>query len=112
MKRRKPKKDIHRIFLGLFLKLSKEASTFARVICNKCLCLKTVLEFKLHEYDLDLAEIVHKVFNNSKSYICKTCHISFKKSSIRTQAVCKRLQIFYPLPELKNLNRLERILVS
>ena len=33
-------------------------------------------------------------------------------SHIPAQAVCKKLEIFCPLPELENLNRLERILIS
>ena len=52
-----------------FLKLSKEGLTFLCVICNRCPYLKTMLEFKLNKYDLDLAEMVHKVFNNSRSYM-------------------------------------------
>lgn len=40
------------------------------------------------------------------------CHISLQELRILAQAVCNKLQIFTPPPELKNLNSLERILVS
>ena len=68
-------------------------------------------EFKCDKYNLDLTNI-HPVAVNSTDYICKTCHNSLKKSCIPVQAVCNKLHIFLPPDELKNLNRLERVLIS
>ena len=65
-------------------------------------------EFKCDKYNLDLTNI-HPVAVNSTDYICKTCHNSLKKSCIPVQAVCKKLHIFLPPDELKNL---EKVLIS
>ena len=48
---------------------TKEGLTFVFVIYDRYLYLQTVTEFKLNKYDLDLAETVHKGFNNSKLYL-------------------------------------------
>ena len=69
-------------------------------------------EFKCDKYNLDLTNIIHSVAVSSTDYIYKTCHNSLKKSCIPVQAVCNKLLIFLPPDELKNLNRLERVLIS
>ena len=69
-------------------------------------------EFKCDKYNLDLTNVIHQVAANFTDYICKTCHNSLKKSCIPAQAVCNKLHIFLPSDELKNLNRLERVLMS
>ena len=73
--------------------------------------LSSVTEFKCDKYNLELTNIIHPVAVNSTDYICKTCHNSLKKSW-PVQTVCNKLHNFLPPDELKNLNRLERVLIS
>ena len=70
------------------------------------------MEFQFNKYNLDLIGIIDKVTNNHTTYICKTCHSYLKKSHISAQAVCNRLEIFETPAKIKNLTRLERILIT
>ena len=94
-----------------FLVAVKEEPPFVCVVSNRCLCSRAVVEFKLDKYDFDLTNAAYKNNVNFKDYKCKTCHNCLKMSHIPAQVVCNKLGIFCPLPELKNLNRLERILI-
>ena len=94
--------------LETFLKLAKQRPNCACVICNIYFYPRSVTEFKCDKYNLDLTNI-HPVAVNSTDYICKTCHNCLKKSCIPVQAVCKKLHIFLPPDELKNL---EKVLIS
>ena len=95
-----------------FLKLDKQGPDCVCVVCNRCLYPRSVTEFKCGKNNLDLTSIIHPVAVNSTDYICKTCHNSLKKSCIPVQTVCNKLHIFLTPDELKNLNRLERVLIS
>ena len=95
-----------------FLKLAKQRLDCVCVVCNRCFYPRSVTKFKCDKYNLDLTNIIHPVAVNSTDYICKTCHNSLKKSCIPVQAVCNKLHIFLPPDELKNLNRLKRVLIS
>ena len=81
-------------------------------VCNRRLYSKAVVEFKLNKYDFDLTNVMYTVSVNFKYHIWKICHNSLKKSYILVQVVCDKLKHFCAPPELKNLNRLERILIS
>ena len=70
------------------------------------------MEFEFNKYNLDLTGIIHKVTKNDMTCICNTCHSYLKKSHISAQPVCHKLQIFEVPAEIKNLNRLERILTT
>ena len=70
------------------------------------------MEFQSNKYNLDLTSIIHKVTKNDATYISNTCHSYLKKSHIPAQAACNKLQIFEAPAEIKNLNRLERILIA
>ena len=95
-----------------FMKLSMEGPTFVCVICRRCLYFRTVTQFDPKKYDIAMADLVHQVSASQKSYICRNCHSSFKKSQIPAQTVSNMLNIF-PVPdELKKLNELERALIS
>ena len=95
-----------------FLHRAKRGPTFICVVCNRSPCATSVMEFQFNKYNLDLIGIIHKVTNNDTTYICKTCHSSLKKSQISAQAVCNRLEIFETPAKIKNLTRLERILIT
>ena len=70
------------------------------------------MEFQFNKYNLDLTSIIHKVTKNDATYICNTCRSYLKKCHISAQAVCNMLQFFETPSEIKNLNRLEPILIS
>ena len=70
------------------------------------------MEFQFNKYNLILAGIIHKVTKNNTTYICNTYHSYLNKSHIPAQAICNKLQIFEAPAEIKNLNRLERILIE
>ena len=70
------------------------------------------MEFHFNKYNLDLTGIIQKVTKKDITYICNTCQSYLKKSHIPAQAVCNKLQIFEDPAEIKNLNRLERILIA
>ena len=94
-----------------FMKFSKEGPTFVCVICNRRLYFRTAIQFDPKKYDIAMADLVHQVSASQKSYICRTCRSSLKKSQIPEQAVSNILKIF-PVPdELKKLNKLELALI-
>ena len=70
------------------------------------------MEFQFNKYNFDLTAIIHKDTNKDTTYICNTCHSYLKKSHITAKAVCNKLQIFKAPAEIKNLNRLTRILIA
>ena len=70
------------------------------------------MEFQFNKYYFDLTVIIHKVTKKDTTYICNTCHSYLKKSPIPAKAVCNRFQIFETPEEIKNLNRLKRILMT
>ena len=95
-----------------FLHFAKRGPTFNRVVSSRCLYARSVMEFQLKKYNLDLQGMIHKVTKNGTTYICNLCCSYLKKSHIPAQAVCNNLQIFEALAEIKSLNRLERILIA
>ena len=49
---------------------------------------------------------------DTKLYICETCHKHLIKNEIPCQAVCNKMAIF-PIPDiLKDLKKLEKVLIS
>ena len=79
---------------------------------NRCLYARSQMEFQFTKYNLNLTGIIHKVTKNDTNYICHRCHRYLKKPHIPAQVVSNKLQIFEVLTEIKNLNRLERILIA
>ena len=72
---------------------------------------KTVIVFKRDKYD-DVSCTAPVISYNGQLYICKTCEESLRKNNIPCQASCNKLQAVFLPEELKNIRRLERILVS
>ena len=70
------------------------------------------MEFQFNKYNFDLTVTIHKVTKKGTTYICNTCHSYLKKSHISAKAVCNRFQVFETPAEIKNLNRLKRILMT
>ena len=95
-----------------FPHVAKRGHTFIYIVCNRCLYARSVMEFQFNKYNLDLTIIIYKVTKNDTTYICNTYHSYLKKSHIPAQAVCNKFQIFEAPVEIKNLNRLERILIA
>ena len=85
---------------------------FICVVWNRCIYARSVMEFQFNKYNFDLTVIIHKVTKKDTTYICNTCHSYLKKSHIPAKAVCNRFQIFETPAEIKNLNRLKRILIT
>ena len=95
-----------------FLHFAKRGLTFICVVWNRCIYARSVMEFQFNKYNFDLTAIIHKVTKKDTAYICNTCHSYLKKSHIPAKAVCNKLQIFKAPAEIKNLNRLKRILIA
>ena len=95
-----------------FLKLTKQWPDCVSVACNRCFYSRSVTDFKCDKCNHDLTNITHPVALNSTDYICKTCHNNRKKSCAPVQTVFNKLLVFLPPDELKNLNILERVLIS
>ena len=80
------------------------------IICNHCLCARSVLRFHQEKYDMDMDKIRCNFMQ--QEHICRTCDRYLKKKKIPPQAVCNKSNIQIVPCELKNLNRLERVLIS
>ena len=48
---------------------------------------------------------------DEKLYICETCHKHFNKNEIPCQVVCNKMAVNLILSELKDLKRLEKVLI-
>ena len=70
------------------------------------------MKFQFNKYNFDLTAIIHKVTKKDTTYICNRCHSYLKNSHIPAKAVSNKLQIFKAPAEIKNLNRLTRILIA
>ena len=82
------------------------------VICNRCLYRRSVIRFVETKYEIpqNLFDIV--LSHDGHTYICQTCDKKLKKKIIPCQAVYNKLQVDELPTDLKNIRRLERVLVS
>ena len=80
------------------------------IICNRCLYGRYVLRFHQEKYDIDMDKILCNFMQ--QEHICITCDCYLKKKKIPPQDVCNKLNIQTVPCELKNLNKLERVLIS
>ena len=102
------KKSIKRV--EKFCRLIRNGPYYICTVCERSLYEHSVQVFRKEKYNNFTTEHV-KSFDD-KIYVCKTCHKHLLKGSIPCQAVCNKMALD-PIPrELKNLRRLERILIS
>ena len=99
-----------------FLHLAKRGPTFICVVCNRCLYARSIMEFQFNKYNLDLTDVIHKVTKNEVTFICNTCIAILRNPTVSIPQIIKQsvetLQIFETPAEIKNLNRLERLLIA
>ena len=99
-----------------FLHLAKRGPTFVCVVCNRCLYARSIMEFQFNKYNLDLTDVIHKVTKNEVTFICNTCIAILRNPTVSIPQIIKQsvetLQIFETPAEIKNLNRLERLLIA
>ena len=97
----------------IFKKLVQEGPYFICVVCNRCLYRRSVILYSdekvplLDENSLNFVESYDGHF-----YICKTCSRKIKKGHTPCQAVCNKLEIYEFLDDLKNIRRLEKVLIA
>ena len=93
-----------------FTKLIMEGPVNICIICNRCLYARSVLRFHQQKYDMDMDKILCNFMQ--QEHICRSCDCYLKKEKIPPHAVCKKLNIQTVPCGLKNLNRLEHVLIS
>ena len=93
-----------------FTKLIMDGPVNVCIICNRCLYARSVLRFHQGKYDMDMDKVPCNCIQ--QEHICRTCDLHLKKKKIPPHAICNKSNIPSVPCELKNLNRLERVLVS
>ena len=93
-----------------FTKFVMEGPVNICIICNCCLYARSVLRFHQEKYDMDMEKFLCNF--TQQEYICRTCDRYLKEKKIPPQVVCNKLNIQTVSCELKNLNRLDRMLIS
>ena len=80
---------------------------------HRSLYQRSVRLFKYEKYHILTADLHHPVKSfDEKFYICQTCHEHLYKNDIPCQAVCNKMALD-PIPdELRDLKKLERVLIS
>ena len=80
---------------------------------HRSLYQRSVRLFKYEKYHILTADLHHPVKSfDEKFYICQTCHKHHYKNDIPCQAVCNKMALD-PIPdELRDLKKLERVLIS
>ena len=71
---------------------------------------KGVHRFHKENYNSDLVEEIS--YFDGTTFISKTFYLTFKKGKLPEQALFNKLEICEPPEVMKNLNRLERVLIS
>ena len=92
-----------------YTKLIMEGGVNKCIICNRCLYARSVLRFRQDKYYMDMDKVL--CYFTQHEHICRTCDLYSKKKKILPQAVCNKLNIPSVPCELKNVNRLERVLI-
>ena len=100
--------------INSFHKAIEDGPFYICCVCNRTLYRRTVKIFYKSMYE-NFDE--QAVFTNVKSfddviYICFTCHNHIRNSKIPPQAVWNILEVFELPPEIYNLKRLEKLLIS
>jgi len=97
----------------IFKNIIKEGPFYICVCCNRCLYKRSVNIFKEEKYTFnthELCELIPSFDNNL--YVCLTCHNKFRKKEIPCQSISNKLQLFDFPDKLKDIGKLERILLS
>ena len=96
-----------------FKKKTHEGPYFICIVCNRCLYRRSVILFIETKYPLfDQSPFEFIESFDCQFYICKTCDKRIKKGDTPCQAVPNKLEV-YDFPEdLKNIRRLERVLIA
>ena len=91
----------------------KDGPFYICVCCNRCLYLHSVKKFIANKYKFPI-EIHCNIVQSFDGfyYICKTCDTKLLKKKIPCQSVSNKLEVFQLPSDLKNVGRLERILIA
>ena len=97
-----------------FKELIQNGPYYICVCCNRCLYKRSVVLFKEEKYSVDTEEIICDVIPSydDNVYICLTCHRKILKKETPCQSVTNKLQLFDFRDHLKNIGKLERILIT
>ena len=97
-----------------FKTLVQDGPRYICVCCNRCLYKRSIILFSEDKY-MNLDHVLQNEIAQSfdgRIYICSTCHKKMLKSEIPCQSVSNKLQLFSYPGELKDIRKLERILIS
>ena len=91
----------------------KDGPFYICVCCNRCLYSHSVKKFIANKYKFPIESHCNIVQSfDGFYYICKTCDKKLSAKKIPCQSVSNKLQIFQLPSELRNVRRLERILIA
>ena len=107
---RKNKKCLNK--LDKFCQKIRQGPYFICTVCHQCLYKRSVRLFE-HEKYTSTAELYCLVrLFDEKTYICDTCHKHLSRTEVSCQAVFNKMSLD-PIPdELKDLKKLEKVLIS
>ena len=90
----------------------KQVPYYICTVCHRSLYLRSVRLFKQEKYILT-EELYHPVKSfDTKLYICETCHKHLIKNEISCQAVCNKMALSSIPDILKDLKKLDKVLIS
>ena len=95
-----------------FLQEVKQGPYYICTTCHRNLYQHSVRLFKQEKYHILTEKLCHPVKSfDTKLYISETFHKHLNKNEIPCQAVCTKMAL-YPIPDvLKNLKKLEKVLI-
>ena len=96
--------------MEIFLSLSSQGPTLVCVCCHRCMYERSVHKFHKDKFKYDSVGKIH--ISSNLNVICKTCHVTMKRGKLPAQTVVNKLEIFEPPELIKNMNRLEHVLIS
>ena len=96
-----------------FLQQAKQGPFYICTIRHRSLYQRSVRLFNYEKYDILTAELYNGVKSfDKKLYICETCHKHLYKNKTFCQAVCNKMTLDPILDQLKDLKKLEKVLIS
>ena len=64
------------------------------IVCNCCLYLRSVIDFKEEKYNIFVEVLYTDVKSfDWKLYVCRTCDLKLKKDKVPCQTVCDKLAV-------------------
>ena len=84
------------------------------VCCNRCLYKRSTLLFAREKYPINTENIIANAVKSfdGNVYICLTCHRYLLKKKVPCQSVSNKLELFDFPNSLRDIRKLERILIS